>query len=507
MMGLFSKNDRSNGATEEKSAEPRFKRDLRKARRWFEQAHTVADTRNYDYAIECFIGGLKFDPDNLDEHEALYEVAKRRMINKGKKPGLAETMKSGGKTNLEKMLHTELLWAKDPQNVKYMQTIMERAIDAESEVEEEIFMGQVAHWIGSIMLDTLRNQKKAGKSQFVKARDLFVKVGEGQTSPDPWRKALEACRMALQHDPNDGNLLHDMKNIQAELTMATARYEEGASASVKNMGKQRQLDSEDQVAKSASRIDQLIAQYRAEYEEDPQDVDRARKLINALVEKGTNESENAAIKLLNSLWQQSGSYSYKMRIGDLRMRQFNREIRGIREHLEKNPGDEEARRMMMELAQQQVQFELEEYVERVKNYPTDMGLRYHLGRRLYAVKRYDEAIAEFQQARADPKHRPNALLFLGRCYIAKEWNDEAIDTLRQGIEAHEVSGDRLALELRYELMDALEKAARRSKNAEQAGEAQRVASEILQTDINYRDIRQRLDGIRKLVEELQTTSA
>ena len=35
-------------------------------------------------------------------------------------------------------------------------------------------------------------------------------------------------------------------------------------------------------------------------------------------------------------------------------------------------------------------------------------------------------------------------------------------------------------------------------------EAQKMASQILQTDINYRDIRDRMDRLKKLVGKLQT---
>ena len=50
-------------------------RDERKARRFFEHAQAMAETRNYDYAIELYIRGLAHDPDAMDKHQALHEVA------------------------------------------------------------------------------------------------------------------------------------------------------------------------------------------------------------------------------------------------------------------------------------------------------------------------------------------------------------------------------------------------------------------------------------------------
>ena len=52
-------------------------------------------------------------------------------------------------------------------------------------------------------------------------------------------------------------------------------------------------------------------------------------------------------------------------------------------------------------------------------------------------------------------------------------------------------------------MAALTSAAERNKSLEQAREAQKIASQLLQTDITFRDIRERIDSIRGLVDQLQ----
>ena len=95
-----------------------------------------------------------------------------------------------------------------------------------------------------------------------------------------------------------------------------------------------------------------------------------------------------------------------------------------------------------------------------------------------------------------------SLLLLGQCYIAQDWFDEAVETLEKAVEAHKSTNDKMALELRYQLMIALEKSAIDGKNQDRAKEAQKIASEILQTDINFKDIRQHMERIRALVKEL-----
>lgn len=495
-MSLFSKSSSDDAAGTQK-------RDPRKARRFFEHAQTVADARNYDYAIELYINGFKHDPDNMAKHEALRDVSLRRKVAGGKPAGFTEKLKSGGSTPIEKMLHAEMLWAKDPLNVKHMRDVMTHAVDAD-EAEPDLHLGEIVYWVGGFLLEMNGQQKKPDKGIYTQARDLFMRVGA-------YDKAVEACKLALRLTPNDDKLLAQLKDLEAERTMQEGGYgagepkaeEGGFRRFVKDADKQRALDQDDRISKTASAIDETIARRRAEYEETPEDVDKLQKLVDALLQKDTEESENEAIQLLQQAWEQHGQYRHKLRVGDIRLKQLNRRYKQLKAEYDKNPSDAEAKKTLEEFIRRRMTFELQEFTERVKNYPTDMGLRFELGRRLYQARQYDEAIGAFQQAKADFKFRAPSLEYLGRCYVTKEWYEEAIDTLRQGIETHPSKDDRLGLELRYLLMDALEKSARKDNNVEQAKEAREIASQIVQTNISYRDISDRLNTLRTLADELQ----
>jgi tetratricopeptide (TPR) repeat protein len=190
-------------------------------------------------------------------------------------------------------------------------------------------------------------------------------------------------------------------------------------------------------------------------------------------------------------------------MGDVRIRQFQRQGRNLRAAAKADPENRALRKQLQELATRQLQFELEEYTERVQNYPTDLGLRFELGKRLFAAGKYDEAIASFQQAKGDPRYRAASHEFLGRSYAVRGWLEEAIEALRQGIESHPSKEDRLALSLRYQLMTVLKQSAIKTRSLDQAREAQKCASQVLQTDINFADIRQQVEEVRKLVEDLE----
>jgi len=469
-----------------------YQADPRKARSWFDNARTVADTGNHEYAIESFISGLKFEPDNMQAHEDLYEVAKRYRANGGKPAGLTERMKrSGGKTPVEKLLHAEFLWAKDPINPQHALATMEHA--------HEAGLDEVAYWVGEQVLDINRAAKKSSKQIYLSVRDIYADL-------EAWDKAVEACQLAVHEDPHNANLIKELRNLQAENTLMQGGYggeEGGFRGAIKDADKQKALEQEEQIAKTDDVKQQVIDRLEAEYEDDPEDTTRMEKLVRALREKEEKQAEDRAIELLKDAHEKTGQYRYKMQVGDIVMKQYNRALRDLNQQLQDKPDDEELKQKLRRLATAQVKFERDEYAERVKNYPTDSGLKFQLGRRQLALKQYDEAIASFQDAQSDPKHRSAALRYLGQAFQGKAWSDEAIDTFRRGIEAHGNDSDRVALELRYDLMDALEKKARDNRDSAAAQEASKLASQIAQTNISFKDVRDRVNKLRGLVEELK----
>ena len=477
-----------------------FKRDPRKAAAFFNHAETTAESRSYDYSVECYINGLRHDPDNLARHEELREVAKKRKVGGGKPAKMAEKLKTGGSFPIDKMLHAEKLWSLDPLNVAVAIKTMEHAVDA-MVADAALNIGELAYWLGENVLKMIHATKKADKRVCLQVCDLFARI-------PAYDKAVEACRMALALDPKDSELPQKLKDLEIEETLQAKRYGSGQQgdfrANIIDADKQQALEDDDAITKTASVVDSTIERRRKDYQETPDELEAMNKLIAALLAKEDEQTEQEAIQLLTKAWEQTNQYKFKMQIGDVRIRQMRRQLRAVRTACESERGNVEAKAKMKDLTAQMVQFELAEFTERAKQYPTDTRIRFELGCRFYANKQHDEAIAEFQRARGDPKHRAASCHYLGHCFLRRGWFDEAIDTLHQGIEAHGSHDDKLGMSLRYVLMDALEKSATQTGDLDRTLEAQKMASQILQTDINYRDIRDRMDRLKKLVGKLQT---
>ncbi len=123
-------------------------------------------------------------------------------------------------------------------------------------------------------------------------------------------------------------------------------------------------------------------------------------------------------------------------------------------------------------------------------YPTDLRMKYQYGERLFAAHMFDEAIPIFQEAKADPKCRQQCVVLIGRCFLEKEYSGPAMDTFRDGIENHEIKGDEISKELHYWLARALEAEG-------QGDDARKIYGQLIQWDFNYRDVRDRMDALKK----------
>ncbi|MEM1108118.1 MAG: hypothetical protein AAGH99_05440 [Planctomycetota bacterium] len=488
-------NDDSNagGASGAGAGKPSFPRDPRKARKFFDHAETVSEAKNYDYAIEMYINGLRHDPDNMIRHEELLEVAKRRKVGGGKKAGIKDKLKSLGPDPVAKMLDAERVWAMDFGDSSLMREFMKRAVDA-NDAEEDLNLAEVAFWIGSMALDIPGLKPKS--KDYVQLRDLFARI-------ESYGKAVFANKKAYQLDPKNDALLAELKDLEALKYAAdnTSTDEGGFRENLKD--DEAAQEAQQGNTRAVSVVDQNIAKRRGEYEEDPEDVDLLSKLVDALLKKEEYTEEEEAMKLLGKAHEQTNQYRYKVRVGDIKMKQFNREIRDLKKNLEAAPGDDYFTGRLKETAKEKLDFELGEYQERVKNYPTDLKLKYELGRRMFQVGLTDEAIGLLQDAKREPKSKGQAYLLLGRCFMQKEWVDEAISTLGEAIEAHPVPDDALGKELRYDKLSALMSSAENAKNLEQAEEANQLASELLQADIKYKDIMDKKKAATELLNTLR----
>jgi tetratricopeptide (TPR) repeat protein len=437
---------------------------------FFERADEVAQIGNCEYAIQLYLDGIQRDPGNVARgHQKLWEVALHRKANKGKPRGMLEQIRHrGGKTPLEEMVNAEYLLAHDPGSAGNIAAVIKAA--------QKLDLPVVVKFFSDVLFIAQRPPAKPSKKVLSLLVDAYERI-------DEYRLAIQACEILRSLAPEDGAVAARLSQLSAKYTIQKGKYDQDGdfTQSVKDMARQRELIEQDSMLQATSYLQQQADKARADYLADPSQPGKVNALVEALVKLETEAAENEAIEVLVKAYNELKTYQFKLRVGDIRIAQMTRRYRQLVKAGDKDAAAAAVRR--------QLEFELEEYAERAVNYPTDMGLKFELGRRQFLAGQYDEAIGSLQQAQRDPRRSLRAISLLGQAFAKKGWLPEAAKTLEKALTQQELT-DSQEMDLRYGLGDVLE----------QMGELQRALdnfSKVAMTDFNYRDVRVRVDNLRR----------
>jgi len=466
-----------------------------KAAKFFEHAKSIQDTANYEYAMTLWLQGMRQDPTSMNGLESFCGACLlyRSANPKAKGPTKDQAKEFGGKPALERYLNAVLNWgAKGFDWTAGMKAM---------EIGAKLGLDEPAYFIGARVLALMQNDQKAKKDHYVQLMRLFDTCGGHD-------KATLAGERAIQLDPSDGKLEAQVKNMSAMATMARSGFDStgepgGFRKNIKNSDVQRELEEEERIVKTEGVMERVIAKAMADYESRTDDMHAIQKYAKLLMERGTPEDEARAYKVLVKGFQDTQTYRFKQAAGDIKMRVGRRKLAQVKKAMEQSPGDtalaqkyEKSRRQILEL-------EITEYTERVAALPTDVQLKFELGRRQFEIEDYENAIEQFQQAQGAPGIAVKVLRYLGDSFTHMGWLDEAIESFRTGIEKIESDTSDVGLQLRYGLMNTLDRKAREQRDLPSAEEAFKVASGIAVQQINYSDIRDRRASIQEFIKELK----
>ena len=188
--------------------------------------------------------------------------------------------------------------------------------------------------------------------------------------------------------------------------------------------------------------------------------------------------------------------------GDINIELAEAKLKALAARLEEHPDDEDLAQRHETARTELLELQSTEYAERVAKYPTDRFRKFDLGRVQYALGLYDEAMAQFQNAKDEPKLHARAAQMLGRCFMAERWFGEAIAEFREALQALEITDKDRELEVRYDLMVALMDQAADERSGDYAREAKELCSDIARKNITYRDIRQKRREIDDLIKDV-----
>jgi tetratricopeptide (TPR) repeat protein len=451
--------------------------DQRKAKAFFDKGRTVADTGQYDYAIEMFLNGLNIDPDAVEAHQALREISLMRKASGGRSVGMFEAMKlkRASKDDKQTMLNAEKLLAFDPGNLDYMVMLLQAAHRAA--------YYNTAMWIGPVLFKANETSKSPDAGKYLILKDVYKDMGR-------FDEAVESVQRAMRLSPGSMDLQSELKNLTAQATMQKARYEESFTSSVVDLdGQTRLMESERDVV-SIDVLARAIRDAEADYKAQPNDLAKLTKLIDALVRTEDLEHENRAIELLEQAYRRTRQFPYRRRVGQIQMKQMGRTERMLRQELQENPKDVQVKAHYDQFRKEQLELELSEYQLALEQYPSDLALKHEVAERLFELGRYDESIPMFQQARSDPKLKVDASVSLGRAFLEAGFVDEAIETLQVVLDEYQLKGDDRSKEMYYWQGRAFETRG----NAEMS---LKRYSQVAQWEFTYKDVQQRIRAMRR----------
>ncbi len=465
-----------------------------KAKKFFEHARTVQETGNPEYAMSLWLGGLRFDPGNMEGLTSFFGCAAQFLEAdvKGKGPGKDVVNSVSGKSEVDKYLRGILEWSMKPSEASFAV----RALEAAAVMR----LKEPAQWIGDRALGFALKERKVRK-------DLLLKIAEAfKTMEDPDR-AVRAAEEAVKVDPSDGELAAYVRNLAALATMNRGGYTQtsgsdgGFRANIRDAKKQQLLEEGDRLVKTEDTVERLLKAAEEDYAKRPNDLPAVEVLCKRLLERAKPTDEARAFDLYMKTFEWSKQFRFRELAGDIKMRQGHRKIRDLEKMLDASPGSEMLTNMLTSEREDLLKLEVQEFTLRVEAYPTDIGRKYELAKRLFQLNRLDDAIGLFQETQTDSKLRVPSLNFMGQAFYKIKYYDEAEASFRQALDSGDMAPE-TALDLRYNLFTSLMEVGKASRSVDKLREADKIASQIAMKQFNYKDVRTRREEIKALLVEI-----
>ncbi|MBL8722746.1 MAG: tetratricopeptide repeat protein [Planctomycetes bacterium] len=292
-------------------------------------------------------------------------------------------------------------------------------------------------------------------------------------------EALAMFERALKVDPRDQESLKARKDLAAEGALRSTGIEKATSSRdlIKDKEQQRQLERQERLQLSPEEIGQELDQLEPKLQEAPEDQKLLRRVAKL---RELQKDLGGALDLLDRLVQLvPNDQDLQEQAGDLRVRLQEQMV----EKAQKRGDDAAVQRARKALAQLRVA----EGKRRVDRNPADFGARFAYGSALLETGALDEAIAELQQAVKDPRKKTEAQFLLGKAFQQKSLPELALTQFDKALAA--AGSGPLAKEALYEMAEVSLQLGKRE-------DALRHLTKILEQDIGFRDVAQRIAALR-----------
>jgi tetratricopeptide (TPR) repeat protein len=435
----------------------------------YKRADEAFQKHNYDYARDLFLQILLLEPDNAQSRLALFATLLKKFQEQGATGKITLMARRG-------QFEVTLKATKDPQKriglcQDYLnlepQNSKIRTVLAESLLALNHYNGAAAEGETALKSDP---SNVAAAKVLVSAYIQLKKVKEAQT-------ILERIQSLIREDRDLEKLQRDLAALQTmKQGFEDASGKEGYRKVIKNADQADDYEKEKRLIQTEADFQVAVEKLETEMGDNPTDARLPKRVGDLYFDKKKD------YKVAQDWYKKAAALAPQDSV--LRDKVDDCTLRQLEAAREAVPKTDAAR--IREADANLLRFKIQSYERRVHDRPTDMGLRYELGRAYYGAgpSFLDKAIGEFQQSVRDPKKKSESHLYLGLSFQRKKMYDMAD---KQYVHAEEgVLSDERKRQILYN---------RAVCNAEAGnlGEAIKLGKQIMETDIGYRDISQLVD--------------
>ena len=459
----------------------------------FQRAEQAARKGNLEYSIELYLQGLTINPKASEERQTLHRIEAQMVENNGGNPagGVATKLKTKVSHAKVKQLKLQKKW--DEAVMALERTIMPQPHNTQLLFELADLLEKIEAPKSAIaILGDITDIDKTHVESYRRLGTLLAEEGDPKKAIEAWEK----LKMYRPEDKEAGKAVRDLSAATMVNAVEEKKSETGDD-SFRSMLKSEEESSDlEQKAKVLRTDEDRIEAIRFKKEDLRKEPDNSRlwRELGALYQD-LRKWKHAKAAYKKALEVNPQDLFAIDRLGSLQGTMFDEQINNLVskiEELEKNGGDQaqiqELQGKLEESRVQAIQFNTQEYERKVKAHPTDYELKLVYGDLLLKGESYDEAIEQFQKAVKDPKFKIRAQNSMGLCFQKKSLHAMAITQYEEALKGVADPDSDLAKDIRYNLATAAEE----NGEYDSALEHYQV---IMATDIGFRDVSQRVDGL------------
>ena len=383
----------------------------------YNKALAVMNQNNLEYAIALFKEIVQFDPGFLDAREKLRKCEREYSAKLGAVAKAIASVKSA-----KYLTKGNMLKAKKPK---------EAMDQAEEALAYNVFnpaalnlLAEAAKKLGAMFICVEAYELIVEKDDKNEAN--IVKLGEYYKADGQGIKYLTICQKLADKYPGDLDKLALLREAAALASMEKGKWGQGEKSDFKKNLNTGNKDQGDRIIRAEDDIREMIEKYSKEIEEGNESIDTRRRLAELYLRAGEFEK---AIEAYNWIVNKMGTLDPAI---DKAIEKANTAIskRKVEQMIKEGRPQEEID------AERQANYDyrMERYHERIRLYPNDLQIRFEYAEVLWEGGAVDEALEQFQIAQRNPQHRLIAIVYLGRCFAAKNQFDMAIEQFNRALE-------------------------------------------------------------------------